>query len=533
MDRPSFQKAAQLLLRQRNYRQLQALCQSMRAADPAYAEAWFLESVVAEAGRNPGAALRLIAQAIELSPDNPEYWTQKARYHAQVNQVGQASDCANRALALGVSAPAQLDTLGVVLTRAGDYGAAAKALRRAVKGREDHPQYQFNLAAAEQFLGNDDRARQHFERVIALQPEHARSYWALSELEKNDVDDRHEAAMRQLAAKPDISDRDGLYLAHALARIEENRGHYGAAIELLAQAKARRREHFDYSFEKDRALFAGLRGAFDSAADVAPVSAPVDSALPVPLFIVGLPRTGTTLVERILSSHPQVASLGELQELPQAIKRLSGVAGPEVLSPEVIAQSCGRDMDLARSYLDAVKPRLDALAQPPRHFIDKTPHNFFYLGYIARLMPRARMVLLRRDPLDAGLSNYRQLFALDYSYYNYSYDLQDTGRYCAAFEKLADHWESLLGPRLSSLRYEHLVADPEPLIRAVLDYVELPWDDACLNFHRNAAAVATPSASQVRQPLYRDAIGRWRRYGDALKPLQDALIAEGVAVAQL
>lgn len=533
MDRAAFQQASQRALAARDFRKLVALCRQMRSSDESFADAWFLESVAAEAGRNLGAALKLVDRAISLDGKNAEYWVQKARYHAQVSQERESLNATQQALSLGASAPAQLDTLGVVLTRAGDHEGAAKVLRKAAAGKGGHPQIHFNLAAAEQFLGNDEAARQHFEQVIALQPGHARSYWALAELGKNAVSDRHEAAMRALAEKPALSDSDALYLAHALARIEESRGDYDTAVERLAAAKARRRARFDYRFESDRRLFDAMRKHFSTRDQVAPQSdAGGASEDPAPLFIVGLPRSGTTLVERIVTAHSGVETLGELQALPMVLKSLSGAPGREVLSAAVVEALDGKSPPLAEAYASALAPRREKLASQPHYLIDKMPLNFFYLGYIARLMPRARILLLRRQPMDAGLSNFRQLFALEYSYYNYSYDLADIGRYVAAFESLMDHWQALLGERVHSVHYEDLVDDPEPVVRGVLDYLDLPWDEACLDFHHRGGAVATPSASQVRQPLYRDAVGRWRRYGDALKPLQDTLLAAGVDVAQ-
>lgn len=537
MDSARFAKASQQALTRRDYRELQSLCRAMRRADPAVADAWFLESVAAEAGRDMRTALALVSEAVALAPDNAEYWTQKARYHAQVNQVGHAMAAAQRALALGVSSPPQLDTLGVVLTRAGDYETAARALRQAVSGRPDNLQYQFNLAAAEQFLGNDTAATAHYERVIAMHPAHARSYWALSEIQKNAVSTRHENAMRTLGASVKLDDRDALYLAHALARIDESRGDFAAAIQRLTDAKARRRAHFNYDFADDRGLFQSIRSVFRTPDDVlcrAQGEGGTDDA--APLFIVGMPRSGTTLIERIVSAHSSVVTLGELQELPLVLKALSGVAGPQVLSAAVVQALSTDSPPLASAYMDALRPRLGMLnaAQndTPTYIIDKMPLNVLNLGFIFRLMPRARVILMRRDPMDVGLSNFRQLFALDYSYYNYSYDLGDIGRYVAEFEHLCSHWQTLLGDRLHCVHYEGLVADPEPAVRALLSHLDLPWEQGCLDFHNSGAPVATPSASQVRQPLYSSAVGRWRRYGDALKPLQDALVEEGVPVNQ-
>ncbi|MEO1080398.1 MAG: sulfotransferase [Pseudomonadota bacterium] len=523
MTEAEFRARSARALRARDYRELVALCRTMRKQRSDFADAWFLESVAAEAGRNLSAAIRLVDEALRLAGDNAEYLVQKSRYHAAVNQLGAAGESAERALRLGVQDPLLLDTLGVVFTRRGEYEQAAALHQRAVDAAPGHAQFHFNLAAARQFLGEDGAAREHYERVIALQPSNARAYWALSELGKDANDDRHEAPMKALAEKTE-SDRDGLYLAHALARIDEGRGDYETALRRLVEAKARRRKALDYSFARDRTLFASIREHFASAQHCEPIQDPDADPISGPLFIVGLPRTGTTLVERILSSHSHVASLGEIQDLPIALKRLSGVAGREVLTPEVIGATAGvSDLPLAETYVESVRQRRGDLQQGARYLIDKTPMNALLLGFIFRCLPAARVILVRRDAMDAGLSNFRQLFALDYSYYNYSYDLADTGHYVAEFERLSEHWASLLGSRLFTLRYEDLVRDPEPQIRAMLAYLDLDWEASCLRFHDNRSAVATPSNVQVRRPLYTSAIGRWRRYGDLLEPMRAAI----------
>ena len=341
----------------------------MRSEQPLYADAWFLESVAAEAGGSLSAALKLVDRALEIDHTNAEYLTQKARYHSSANQDAEASVAADKAVSLGVPSPQLMNTLGVVYTRLGRHEDALDLLIRAAELRLNHPEIVFNLAASMQFLGRHDGAREKYERVTQLQPENARSYWALSELEKVDVSDRHEKAMRALASRPGISDRDELYLAHALYRIDESRKEYSAALARLHVAKARRREVLNYEFSQDAALFDTVIESFPTAKP--PVN---DESLPrhqpTPLFIVGLPRTGTTLVEQILTAHSNVTSLGELQDLPTAIKRISGNSGPRVLSPEVIDSPASGATSLERDYMQAIAPRLKKVppeASSPRH----------------------------------------------------------------------------------------------------------------------------------------------------------------------
>jgi hypothetical protein len=241
-----------------------------------------------------------------------------------------------------------------------------------------------------------------------------------------------------------------------------------------------------------------------------------------------MPRTGTTLVDRILSSHPDVESAGELQAMPLAVKQLAGTPSRLIIDPATIAASGGIDPGaIGAAYLTrAAHHRTSGSAR----FTDKLPANFLYVGHIVRALPNARIVCLRRNPMDTIWSNYKNLFASQSAYYAYSYDLMDTARYYARFDRLMALWESLWPGRVLQLSYEALVADQETQTRRLLDHCGLAWDDACLSFHENKAAVATPSAAQVRRPINADSVDKWRAYAEVLSPARAFLEAQGIAL---
>jgi hypothetical protein len=238
-----------------------------------------------------------------------------------------------------------------------------------------------------------------------------------------------------------------------------------------------------------------------------------------------MPRTGTTLVERILSSHPDVFAAGELSNLGLVLKRMAQTPSNRVLDPETLTK--GVTLDAARlgeEYVESTRPRT---GHTP-HFIDKMPHNFFYAALIHRALPNAKIICLRRGALDACLSNYRQLFATHFSYYNYAYDLLDTGRYYIEFDSLARHWrETLPAASYREVRYEDVVEHTEREARALVEFCGLEWNPACLAFHDNVAPVATASSVQVRRPIYRTAVERWRKYERELEPLRRLLEEAG------
>ncbi|MFY8140717.1 MAG: sulfotransferase family protein, partial [Caulobacter sp.] len=324
-------------------------------------------------------------------------------------------------------------------------------------------------------------------------------------------DDAPEARLEPLfPADPDADPDRALHVGHALARLAEDAGDPPRALAWLARAKAARLREVAYDPARDTGLFAAAR------ATVGPVARDATDAAPI--FIVGLPRTGTTLVDRILSSHPDVVSVGELTDFALILKRMAGTPSPLVLDEATLAAAAGGGLDLAeagRRYLEAVAPLAGAARS-----LDKMPLNVVYAGLIHRALPNARIICLRRHPMDAGLSNYRQLFATRFPYYDYALDLEYTGRYVAGFEALADHWAaSLPADRYINFRYEDLVADQEGQTRRLLAHSGLDWDPACLAFHENAAPVATASAVQVRSPIHPGSVGRWKRYGEGLAPM--------------
>ena len=241
-----------------------------------------------------------------------------------------------------------------------------------------------------------------------------------------------------------------------------------------------------------------------------------DLPSPGPIFIVGMPRTGTTLTDRILSSHSQIVSAGELSDFSVCLKRLSNTPGPFVLDPETLRSAQISDLSrLGATYLDSVN---DTLGLSGR-FVDKMPLNLFFVPIILAALPSAQVICLRRHPADTVLSNYRQLFATSFSYYAYAYDLEETARYTTRVFDLLSTFESTLpARRFQILDYEALVKDPEAQTRRLLSFVHLPFEEACLRFYENAAPVATASATQVRKPIYAGALSRWKKYRPAIDP---------------
>lgn len=481
--------------------------------------------MVAASADSFAKACALIERAIDLGGPSARYLAQLARCRAMLKRDAGALEAAEQAIALGSDAPLTLDTIGVVLSRIGAHQRAAEIFGKAVELSPDNATFRYNLASSLRFAGRFDAAEQAYEAAVRIDATFYRAHSALASLRKHSADDNH--IERLLGLLPGVGDdaHGELHLRQALAKEYEDLGDCAAAFEHLAAGRAKMRRRLDYSIDTDRALFATVERLFDRRRFES-AAAGCDSREPI--FIVGMPRTGTTLVDRILSSHPDVMSAGELQNFGLCLKKASGVVSRRVLDAATLEAGAGADMAaLGRAYVDSTR---FATGRTPR-FIDKLPLNFFYIGFIALALPNARIVCLRRDPLDACLSNFRQLFAIDFQYYHYAYDLEDIGRYYAMFDHLMAHWRRILPGHVLELRYEDLVRDQEAETRRLLEYCELDWDPRCLDFHDNEAPVATPSSVQVRRRLNADAIGRWRRYEGQLGPLKARLAAAGLLEA--
>ena len=493
-----------------------------RSDDPDAAEAHFLAGIAAAMLGRVKNGIELITAAVERD-GRGEYHAQLARLYSLVRQD---ADAARSLRTAETSPPADAlgrDTMGCVYARLGDHAASLPHFAEAVRIEPSNTAFRYNLAAAMSFVGQQAEAERELEALIALAPADARAHHLLAGLRRQRPDGNHVdrlSAARAAARLP----RDRLLLGYALAKELDDLGERHAAFAVLAEANAEHRATLPYRFADDAAIFDAVEAAWPAIAAAQTAPPPADA----PIFVIGMPRTGTTLVDRILSSHPDVESAGELQAMPLAVKVAAATGGRAVLDADTIRAAAtadpaaiGRDyLARARSHLAGARPR----------FIDKFPGNFLYVGLIARALPEARIVCLRRNPLDTVLANFRNLFATGSRYYDYSYDLIDIAAYYLRFDRLMTLWREVLPGRVLELGYETLVDNQEEETRRLLAHCGLGWSDACLDFHANAAPVSTPSAAQVRRPLYRDAVDRWRTHAEALEPARRFLTERGIAV---
>ncbi len=520
-DREQHRKAIRALNAGR-YETAARLARELLLKDDQFADGWFVMAMVAAANFKVDKALELLNQAVLLAPNKAEYLAQQAKLYTMTHQHAAAKRTADAAAEAGEFDPLTADTLGVTYAKLGEFDRSRIFLTQAVERASENPQFHFNLASTCQFLGDMARAGEHYQRAIDLAPTFYRARWALAELNKNDpdLDSVDEIAMH--FAKDDLKADERLYLGHALYYAYEKAGEYARAFQVLQEAKRMRIAQITYSVKRDERLFETLQTALPAGNS--------ENSGSECIFVVGMPRTGTTLVEQILDSHRDVTSLGERQDFALSIKRASEDRSRELLN-DVIAGAASKQAphNMAEYYLDRIRQAASQTGVGSgQRLVDKMPLNFLLLGFVFRVLPGARVVVVRRNPMDTVFSNFRQLFAINYSYYNYAYDLGDAAAYYVLFDRLMAHWQSLFPERYYEVQYEGLLEDPHKSVREVLEHLELPWDEECLKFYKNRRAVSTASTAQVRRPLYRDAVARWRRYEEFLQPVQTIFARHGL-----
>ncbi|MDT0508498.1 sulfotransferase [Novosphingobium sp. MMS21-SN21R] len=488
---------------------------------PNGAEGHFLLGIAESGLGRVHAGIEHLVRAVSLDPQG-EYRAHLARLYSMVRRDGDAAATLRDAEMVLPTDALSRDTMGCVYARLGNHAAAMVHFAEAARLQPGNAEYRYNQAVTLNFLGRADEADAALEALIALEPDHARAHHLLARLRKHSVKSNHVERLGLTLARTNVA-RDRLLLGYALAKELEDIGEPDEALDRLCAANAEHRRTLPYTFARDAAAFDAIEAGWPAIAS-APASAPPSDA---PIFIIGMPRTGTTLVDRILSSHAEVESAGELQAMPLAVKKAAGTRTPTVMDPETIVAAARADMgEIGREYLLRASHHR---RNPALRFTDKFPGNFHYAGFIARALPDAKIVCLRRNPMDTVLSNFRNLFAVSSRYYDYSYDLLDIAAYYVRFDRLMALWREAMPGRVLELRYEDLIADQEGQTRRLLAHCGLDWSDDCLAFHANAAPVSTPSAAQVRRPIYADSVARWKRHAEVLAPVQRFFEQHGIA----
>lgn len=467
-----------------------------------------------------GEAASLFRAAIAARPDFPEAFCALG-----ITLMAQGRD-ADAVAAFGTATALRPDYLdahvqcGKALLQAGKPGEAIPCFERALALAPGNADLHANLATALLMDGREEEAAARFEQALQIDPRCVLAHYNRSGLKTFRPGDPEIGQMERLVGEPDTGQPDRLQLHFALGKAWMDVGDADRAFAHLDAGNRIKRGTVDFDIDAEIGRMEAIAAAFSPEVMTRLAGGGSDSELPV--FVVGMPRSGSTLVEQILASHPEVAAAGEIaaaKEMLQRLRRPDGRIAPfpavvAELSPAVIA-------DLARLYLLIMTP----LAHGRPRLVDKLLDNYMLLGLIHLCLPHARIIHCRRDPLDTCLSCYATLFGAGQPF---TYDLAELGRYWRAYDRMMAHWRALLPTdRFIEVRYEDLVADLDGEARRLVAHCGLEWNDACLEFYRTRRPVASASTSQVRRPIYGSSVGRWKRYRNHIGPLLEALQVTG------
>ena len=536
------------------FSQAETLCRSILQVQPQFHPAWYQLGLIAVKAGNMPVAADMMARAVQFAPNASAYHRAlgeicrrlgnlqkaiahgkqaaalapqdpEARYNlglalADSGQFYDATSLYRVALELNPRHNLAANNLGTALERLGDEKSAADCYARAININPRHAEAQNNLGALLLAAGDLDRARACFESAIAADPAFVHPHYNLSSLKKYTSGDPHAAILETIARQsPALPPDTRMRFWFAIGKAREDTGRYDDAFAAYAEGNALKRATFKYDETTLTAAVDDIIRRFDGA--LAAKIGSVGHRDQAPLFIVGMPRSGTTLIEQILSSHTDLHGAGELKDFSDAFHTVHA-GPPEISYMDFLLKA--PDEDLARIGADYTR-RLRQLDGKALRISDKMPGNFFYAGLICLSLPKAKIVHSLRHPLDTCLSNYARLFNETMPF---AYDLGELGRYYLQYKRLMDHWHKILpAGKILDMHYEDVVGDLAGQAKRLISHTGLEWQDGCLDFHKNTRPVKTASVAQVRKPIYKSSVSRWEYFARHLEPLKTIIEGQG------
>ncbi|MGH8034523.1 MAG: tetratricopeptide repeat-containing sulfotransferase family protein, partial [Lysobacterales bacterium] len=462
-------------------------------------------------------ARQLLERCLQLAPEFHLARHNYAVVLARLQKLDEAHAEVEKLLAMEPDNPGYLILKGSILVRRGDHPEALQIYERVLKNYPRQAGAQMSYGHTLKTVGRLEEAIQAYRRCIALSPGVGEAYWSLANLKtfrfsEDDID-----LMRSQVTTEGGDPDDQAHIAFALGKALEDREEFDESFHFYRRGNAIRRINHRHSARIN---------VFDTARQIKTLNAAFFAIrqgqgcpAPDPIFIVGLPRAGSTLLEQILASHSQVEGTGELSDIITIARKLGQKSrkNPASKYPEILNDIPAEKLrELGEGYMRTTRVQRNHLP----YFIDKMPNNFRHIGLIHLILPYAKIIDARRHPMGCCFSNYKQLFARGQTY---TYDLIDMGRYYRDYVTLMDHWDHVLPGRVLCMHYEEMVADTENQVRRLLDYCGLPFEESCLRFYETQRAVRTPSSEQVRQPIYQSGVDQWRHFEAHLGPLKEAL----------
>jgi len=457
-------------------------------------------------------AVAAYKQALKLDPKFAEAHNNLGSVYHDAGLLDDAITCFDTALRLHPGYAVAHKNIANALRLCGRFDAALHHGAQAVRLDPDFAEAYNALGAAHQDLGQLTDAQAQFRKAIQAAPNFGVAHRHLAGVKKHTTHDSDVEAMERAFNDPDIADDQKAHLGFGLGKAFEDLREDAKAFDYFAQGNALKRASVDYAPSHSEQFFTGIKNVFTADFIAEHVDAAIAEARPL-IFIIGMPRSGTSLVEQILASHADVFGAGELKTLGQIVATVAAQRGGTDMPSGIQDVSSAALHQMGAAYLAA----LDQFDTDAPWLTDKMPENFFNLGIIKSVFPNAKIVHCRRNPADTGLSIFKTYFAEEG--HPYAYDLAEIGHYYNLYADLMDHWESIMPGFAHTVRYEDMIAAPEDTIRALLTHCGLGWDAACLNFSATKRPVQTASAAQVRQPIYKTSVQAWKKFERQLQPM--------------
>jgi tetratricopeptide (TPR) repeat protein len=483
-----------------------------------------------EVHNNRGALLQLLkrhAEALEsyekavaLKPDYANAHFNRAVILKFLNRFDESLAGYDQAIALNPGHAEAHNNRGALLQDMRRYDEALQSYERAIAAKPDYAMAYNNRGTALMIRGDMAEAEKMFRKALELKPDFSDPWHSLSVMRRYENASGSEVAeILESLKKTSLSPENREHLCFTLGKIYDDSGQYDEAFEAFRQANEIRNGFVSYQSKDVTKFTDNIIEVFSR--DFLSQKFPFSSQSKLPLFIVGMPRSGTTLLASILSNHRDIATAGELPDIGDYALRLGEMLEENVRYPNAVQRLTPA---VASGIITAYEMRLKRdLKREVVHVVDKNPLNFRHLGFIAMLFPQARIIHCTRDPLDTCLSNYFTRFPLTL---DYSFDLRNIGHYYREYMRLMTHWRTIPDIRMIDVSYEDMILKTEPTARAVLDFLGLEWDARCLSPHTNPSPVETASQWQVRQPIYNNSLERWRHYEKYLGPLKEMLVVK-------
>jgi tetratricopeptide (TPR) repeat protein len=490
------------------------------AKNPRDADALFLKARALYRLGRCEEALEFLAQCLEIAPDFTAARSEYARQLGDVNRYGAALAELDRLLAEDPDNPHFLQMKARILAIIGENEQSVAMWEALAKENPDRAESWVNYGDALRVTGSPEESIAAYRHAIACRASYGQAYWSLANLKTFRFDAADMAAMHEQLLAPDLSPGDRAGFQFALGKAYEDAGDYEHSWEQYAKANAAMRIHSTYNPDAHSAAVRANRTIFTP--EFLKGREGWGCQAPDPIFILGRPRSGSTLVEQILSSHSAIEGTAELPYIGNLAKRLARRQGHGVvLDTDALKALAALGPDelkaLGEEYLESA--RLHRKTDRPL-FIDKKPDNFLFTGMIHLILPNAKIIDARRHPVACCFSNFTQHFARGQ---DFTYDQTNLGRYYRDYVALMAHFDRALPGRIHRVIYEDMVANPEKELRKILDYLELPFEEQCLSFHKSDRYVRTASSDQVREPIFKSAVEHWKRYEQWLDPLKAAL----------